>query len=172
VEDLLDVSRIQQGRVVLRTEELDLAELAAEVVERYRASCEQAFELTVAGPLVGSWDPLRLDQILTNLLSNAVKFSPPASTVRVSLRGRDDEVELTVTDQGVGIAPDELPEIFEPFVRGQEAGRISGNGLGLFITRSLVEQHGGRITMRSAPGAGTAVTVYLPTRSAVQRLSG
>ncbi|HEU5424414.1 MAG TPA: ATP-binding protein [Nitrolancea sp.] len=162
IADLLDVSRIQQGRVELRRERLDLTGLAVEVLERFRAGGEHSFELEAPEAIVGRWDPLRLDQVFTNLLSNAVKFSAPETTVRLALRRAGDLVEFTIVDQGIGIAPEDLQTIFEPFVRGKVVRQINGTGLGLFITRSLVEQHGGTVALESAPGLGTTVTVTLP----------
>ncbi|HET7037501.1 MAG TPA: ATP-binding protein [Thermomicrobiaceae bacterium] len=162
IADLLDVSRIQLGRVELRREPLDLPGLAVEVLERFRAGAQHTFELEAPEAIVGRWDPLRLDQVLTNLLSNAVKFSAPETTVRLTVRRLGDRVEIAVADQGIGIAPEDLPTVFEPFVRGEVVREITGTGLGLFITRALIEQHGGNVALESTPGLGTTVVVSLP----------
>jgi signal transduction histidine kinase len=109
-------------------------------------------------------DPQRLGQVLANLVGNAVKFTPAGGAVRIALRSLPDGAEIKVRDDGVGIAPDELPHVFERFYRGTRAteSRASGSGLGLSIVRSIVEMHGGRVSVESHLGRGTEVTVRLP----------
>jgi signal transduction histidine kinase len=109
-------------------------------------------------------DPQRIGQVLSNLIGNAIKFTPPGGRVDVELEQTPEGAQLAVTDTGAGIAPEELPHVFERFYRGtiSEAERGSGSGLGLSIAKSIVDMHEGRITIQSAPGSGTQVVVSLP----------
>lgn len=166
VNDLLDVSRIQQGRLALRCEPIDLAKLTADVVARFEQSGERTPRhrlVLEASTLEGEWDPTRLDQVLTNLVSNALKYSPDGGIVRIVVRRRDGMAEIGVTDHGIGIPPEERARLFQPFVRGTKArAQAGGTGLGLYIARQIVEQHAGTIEVCSQPGAGTTVIVRLP----------
>jgi signal transduction histidine kinase len=176
VTDLLDASRIQQGRLELRPEATDLAQLAADALARVEHAPERTALHTLAldapEPVIGQWDPARLDQVLTNLLSNALKYSPAGGTVRVSVRRTEagDTALLTVGDAGIGIAPDEQAQLFQPFARGATARQsIGGTGLGLYISAQIVEQHSGQIAVESAPGAGSTFTVRLPLTPRTRR---
>ena len=173
IGDLLDASRLQQSRLALRLEAVDLAGLARQVVERFLPAVEEAAAHTLVldapAPVVGRWDADRLDQVLTNLVSNALKYSPQGGEVRVAVRAvrravqAGEEAEITVRDQGVGIPPAEQATLFEPFVRGSAARGIAvGTGLGLYITARFVARHGGTIAVESAPGRGSTFTVRLP----------
>jgi signal transduction histidine kinase len=109
-------------------------------------------------------DPQRVGQVLTNLVGNALKFTPAGGRVTVSLRAVPDGAELRVVDTGVGIDAAELPHVFDRFYRGSRASqqRAGGSGLGLAIVRSIVEMHGGQVTVESTLGQGTEATVHLP----------
>jgi len=160
---LLDVTRINEGRLSLDLASVDLAEVAREVVERFRAEAEAAgTELHLRGRGVqGRWDRLRLDQVVTNLVGNAIKYGN-RRPVEVEVEGRDGAAVLVVRDRGIGIPPEGQARIFERFERGANAGGIKGLGLGLWIARKLVEAHGGEITVQSALGAGSTFVVSLP----------
>jgi signal transduction histidine kinase len=164
VGDLLDSTRAQSGRLEIRRERVDLAEVALEVVDRHRPEARIAGATLIledrARP-VGCWDPGRLDQVLTNLVGNALKYGGGAR-IEVVVDRTDGEALLTVADDGPGIAPEDQARIFEPFERVKDSGRKQGLGLGLFIVRRIVEGHGGRIELQSAPGAGARFTVRLP----------
>lgn len=166
VNDLLDASRIQQGRLELRPEPLDLTALAQQVLERFEHAAERTERHTLVleapGPIWGTWDPAQLDQVLTNLVSNALKYSPEGGEVRLRLRHRGDSVEVMVSDQGVGIPPEEQALLFQPFVRGAAGRNIGGTGLGLYITAQIVARHGGSIHIQSEVGVGSTFTVCLP----------
>lgn len=168
VNDLLDVSRIQQGRLELRRRDVDLSQLAVEVVARFEQAAERTpdhwFVLDVE-EVRGYWDPDRLDQVLTNLLSNALKYSPGGGEVRVTIQALPDEgASLSVQDQGIGIPASEQRNLFKPFERGSQARRkINGTGLGLYITHQIVEQHHGVIDVVSSLGVGSTFTVRLPS---------
>jgi len=169
VNDLVDVSRIQAGKLTLRMERADLAALARQVVHEQAALSERTVVVDIPdAPIAIEMDTERIWQVLTNLLTNALKYSPKETPVDVTLSGNGEETVIRVRDQGDGIPPHELEHIFERFYRGQDAriwnGSAVGLGLGLFISRELVERHGGRIWVESAVGEGSAFYVALPCR--------
>jgi signal transduction histidine kinase len=106
---------------------------------------------------------LRIEQVLTNLVGNAVKYSPKGGPIEVALAAQDGRAVVTVTDQGLGIPPEDRLHLFEPFRRGTRVRGIAGLGLGLAVARRIVEAHGGRIELDSAPRTGAAFRVSLPT---------
>ncbi|WNG32517.1 PAS domain-containing protein [Archangium violaceum] len=166
VDELLDVSRITSGRLVLHLEEVDLAELVREVVERIRPEAERVgceLRLQVPGPVVSRWDRLRLEQVLSNLLSNALKYGA-GYPVEVALRVSGTQVLLQVRDEGIGIDPALQERIFERFERAVSDRHYGGLGMGLWITREIVTALGGSIHVESAPGKGATFTVALPWR--------
>ena len=163
IKELLDVSRIDAGRLELRRTEFDLAAMAEGIVGRFQLQHDRhRFRLTFPDgfPRVYA-DPDKIEQVLTNLVENAVKYSE-GGTVTISGEVAEDVVEVAVSDQGVGIPGDQLTLIFTKFYRRAGSGAPSGTGLGLFITRGLVEAHGGRIWARSEVGRGTEVRFRLP----------
>jgi PAS domain S-box-containing protein len=165
VGDLLDASRIETGRLQLQPRRSDLLEIARVAVEEVRVGALREVQLQAsATALVGEWDPVRLEQVIHNLLSNAVKYAPDGEiVVQIERRGR--QARVAVSDHGPGIPPDHLPRIFERFYRSAEAERqAQGLGLGLYITRSLVEAHGGRISAESVPGLGSTFRFSLPLK--------
>ncbi|MCP3139901.1 CHASE domain-containing protein [Pyxidicoccus xibeiensis] len=166
VDSLLDVSRLASGRMELQLEPLELGEVVRELVRRFESDAQQAdVRLTVDAPepVSGQWDRLRLEQVLTNLVSNALKYGHGAP-VDVRVRGDGTHARLEVTDRGIGIAPEDLRRIFERFERAVSSRHYGGLGLGLFITRELVEALGGHISVESLPGQGATFTVRLPLR--------
>jgi signal transduction histidine kinase len=164
IDDLLDISRIQSGRMELRPEPADLAEIVGDVVGTLPEDRRQRVRLTVGQPVAGIWDPMRLEQVAQNLLDNALKYSPPETIVDVCVASDGPDAVLTVTDHGIGIPADERLTLFEPFSRAANAGQRdeTGLGLGLFITRQIVEHHGGTIGVESVEGEGSTFTVRLP----------
>jgi len=174
VEDLLDVSRIVSGRLRLDVQATDLSEVVAATVETVRPSAEaKHIELrTVIDPGAASvsGDPQRLQQVVWNLLSNAVKFTPRGGRVRVTLERSGSDVELSVIDNGKGIAAHLLPRVFERFWQADASAtrEQGGLGLGLAITRHLVELHGGTVAVESAgAGQGSTFRVRLPLAAVV-----
>ncbi|MCP3136835.1 GAF domain-containing sensor histidine kinase [Pyxidicoccus sp. QH1ED-7-1] len=164
VDNLLDVSRITAGRLKLELEEMDLASVAAEILYRFAPSASQlncALELHAPMAVVGRWDRLRLEQVVTNLLSNALKYGAgqPVS-VHVEAQGR--LARLTVRDGGIGISAEDLPRIFERFERAVSDRHYGGLGLGLYITRQIVEAFGGTVRATSALGQGSTFVLELP----------
>ena len=164
VNSLLDVTRITTGKLELQPEALDLVEVVRSGIETVRRELEQrGVELTLhaAAPLAGHWDRLRLEQVVVNLLTNAIRYGE-GSPIVVTALGSGAEAVLTVGDQGRGIAPEFQESIFARFERGAASARVDGLGLGLYITREIVERHGGTIGVESRVGQGSTFTVRLP----------
>src|SRR5487761_1432612 len=169
VDDLLDISRITRGVIELRREEVDLtaaARHAAAAVRPWAERRQHRLELVEpAQALHVSADPARLQQIFTNLLVNAIKYTPQGGRIVFAVESTGLEATLRVADNGIGIAPDLLPHIFDMFMRAEQAAQQSDGGLGLGLTlvRNLVELHGGSIEAASAgPGQGSVFVVRLP----------
>lgn len=167
VDDLLDVSRVHGGRIRLSYEYCDLSHLVNQVVERVGQAVEQEpphrFELETAGPIWGYWDASRLDQVVTNLISNAMKYSPAGSEVRVEVEANDTDAEILVRDHGIGISPEDINLVVQPFTRGSGASEIApGAGLGLYIANEIVRRHRGTLTIQSEQGEGSTFIVRLP----------
>ncbi|NTX11180.1 CHASE domain-containing protein [Myxococcus sp. CA056] len=164
VDSLLDVSRLSSGKMELQLESLELGELVRELVRRFEAEAQTMnvrLDVDTSEPVTGRWDRLRLEQVITNLLSNALKYGHGAP-VDVRVLGDKAEARLEVRDRGIGIAPEDAARVFDRFERAVSSRHYGGLGLGLFITRQLVEAHGGRIFLESHPGQGTTFIVVLP----------
>jgi PAS domain S-box-containing protein len=167
-DDLLDVSRLEAKRMTIRKREIDLLPFLKETLAR-SASVTRGYplELETSGSLSPfSADPARLEQILGNLLSNAVKYGEPGKPIRIRATGAQDRIEISVTNHGQGIAPEELPLLFDRFHRTgkAEASDVEGLGLGLYVCRGLVEAHGGSIHAESEPGDTTTFRIVFPRR--------
>lgn len=161
---MLDLTSLQEGRTPFRPVAFDLAPLIADVVHQQRLVTPQA-AIDVSGdaaPLTITADPDLVARILRNLVENAVKYSPPGAPVAIAARREAEALRLDVSDRGIGIPADEQSRVFECFYRASSAGPTRGTGLGLFITRQLVELHGGSIELHSEPGVGSRFTVRLP----------
>ncbi|HZI08750.1 MAG TPA: GAF domain-containing sensor histidine kinase, partial [Myxococcus sp.] len=174
IGDLLDVSRIAAGRLTLVPEDMDLGDLVREVVARYepqaaRSGSTLQLECGARG-LTGRWDRLRLEQVVTNLVDNAVKYGE-GRPVAVKVEGTEDGVRLTVRDEGIGIPPEALPRLFGRFERAVSERHYGGLGLGLYITRTLVESMGGQVRVESEPERGSTFTVELPRESPAPSLN-
>ena len=163
VLELLDAARLEQGKLVGEREPVDLVELARDVARRDSYQGRQIM-VSAGAPIVGSYDPRRIGQVIENLVENAVKYSPDESEVHIDLTQRDGEAFIDVKDEGIGIPAGDLPQIFERFHRGSNVDdrRFAGMGLGLFICKGIVEQHGGRIWVESRVGTGSTFHVVLP----------
>jgi signal transduction histidine kinase len=164
IDQLLDVTRILEGRVSLDREEVDLAELFREVVARFQPTAERSgstIEILISGPVLGWWDPLRIDQILTNLVSNAIKYGGSAP-IQVSLDCGPERAVIRVRDRGIGISTEDQARIFQRFERAVSARNYGGFGLGLWIVKKLVEQMGGTIQVESELERGSTFIVDLP----------
>ena len=169
VDDLLDVSRVMRGKIELRRERVELATVVARAVETVQPLIEaQGHELSVRLPpesLLLDADPVRLAQVVGNLLTNAAKYTEPNGRIWLTAERDGDEAVLRVRDNGIGIAPDMLPRIFELFVQVDHASTKAqgGLGIGLTLVKNLVEMHGGTVEARSdGLGKGSEFVVRLP----------
>jgi signal transduction histidine kinase/AmiR/NasT family two-component response regulator len=165
VEDLLDVSRISSAGLELRRQPVQLDNIVTEVTDLYREEAARAgCELRVThirGTVQGLWDPVRIEQVLTNLLTNACKYGS-GHPVEVTVDTSGKNAEIRVKDGGPGIAPKDVERIFLRFERAAPVRHYGGLGLGLYISRQIVEAHGGSIHVDSKPGQGSTFTVRLP----------
>jgi signal transduction histidine kinase len=165
VGELLDVSKIQAGRMEYRQESVDLNALLSETVETMQQS-SLSHTIVVRGAVQASLlgDRDRLGQVFTNLLSNAIKYSPDSRTVEIDLSTSEDAVTVCVRDHGLGIPREQLDRIFDRFYRIPDLNQraIPGLGMGLYIVAEIVKHHGGTITVDSALGKGSTFTVTLP----------
>jgi signal transduction histidine kinase len=174
VESLLTLARADEGRAPLAVEESDLRALLGDVVETAgmlgEGSGVSVTSTMPERPVRMAVDPHRIREMLLNLVTNAIKYTPKGGTIDLSLADQDGAVSITVRDTGIGIAPGDLPHIFERFWRADPArsrtGQRPGTGLGLAITKWIAEAHGGGITVQSRPGRGTIFTVRLPRAGA------
>ncbi len=164
VEELLEVSRLQLGRLALRRQRFDLCELVDEVLERMRGvSAQHRLVFEHDGPAVVDADWNRLEQVLANLLDNAIKFSPGGGTILVSLTTRGSTVVVSVRDEGMGIPRERQGQLFERFYRAH-AGLASdrgGMGIGLHLSEQLMQRHGGRLWFESEEGKGSIFSFSL-----------
>ncbi|HEY8286256.1 MAG TPA: ATP-binding protein [Chloroflexota bacterium] len=165
VADLMDLSRIQSGRMLLRSADLDMAELITDAAEQQRAAHPgRDIMVEVAGhPPMLRADDQRIGQVVANLLDNAIKYSPEGGEVRIRLWYEPHQVCVSVTDHGIGIPLDEQGQVFHRFSRGKSAGRrFDGLGVGLFISDSIVRDHGGHMWLESVPDQGSTFGFALP----------
>ena len=165
IDELLDVSRLQQGRVEMRLAEIELAEVVREVGERMKLLSkghEIETKIDGAAPIVADRD--RIEQVLENLVGNAIKYSPETGRIEMSLHQSGANAIVSVRDEGIGIAPAEVEKIFGLFYRSPDprADHVGGLGLGLYISREIVSRHHGRLWAERNPDAGTTFHVTLP----------
>jgi signal transduction histidine kinase len=162
---LLDLSRVEAGRLDLSPEPVDLADLIRRSVAAVRAlSSKHTIEVRAPRRMRGLWDAARLEQVMQNLLTNAIKYAPNGGTIVVSLECRGPELTVSVRDEGLGIAREELAQLFERFYRVARTRGLEGSGLGLYVCQAIVAAHGGRIWATSeGPGRGTTVSFTLPS---------
>ncbi len=167
VQDLLDTSLIDTNMFVLHRQRCNLVELCRQLLSEYTAGAGPDLTFDFLGkPIEAEVDCDRICQVLINLLSNARKYSPKGAPITVTLQQSGYEASISIRDMGVGIPPEAMPRIFDQFYRapGVEVrnGSRPGLGLGLYISRKIVERHGGHIDVHSIPGKGSAFTVFLP----------
>lgn len=168
IDNLLDVSRINSGKLSLNLERVNLVEMAEELIERFRTEIQSsgsAVSMHAADAVVGSFDRLRMEQVFLNLLTNSLKYGA-RRPIEIEIRAEGDWGVLRIRDHGIGIAAKDQEKIFERFERVVTDTGASGLGLGLYITRQIVHAHGGVITVESASGDGSVFTVKVPLHSA------
>jgi signal transduction histidine kinase len=168
VNDLLSVSRAEKGALSMERVSYDLALVVREVVQRYvDATLEEGrheFQVDAPASVPAHGDQSRVEQLLMNLVGNAVKYSPTGGQVRVALSAGERSAEISITDHGIGIPPDEIPKLGHPFVRGAgRANSFAGMGVGLYVARIVAEAHAGSLALESeGDGKGTTVRIKLP----------
>ena len=177
INDILDMSKIEAGKMNLRFEPVHLEDVAEDALRLVRNRAEaagQALRLDFSDLPEVEADYRAIKQVLLNLLSNAIKFTPRGGLITIHAERRQDQlgerVRISVQDTGIGIPPDDLARLARPFeqIESQHAKTTQGTGLGLALTKSLVEMHGGLLDLRSAPGQGTSATFSLPVRQTTQ----
>jgi heavy metal sensor kinase len=177
VRALLLLSQAETGQVVLQKQELDLVEVADNIVDQFQIPAEGGEVRLSFKPNIyrcaGEFDKVQIERMLSNLLSNAIKFTPAGGEVCVTVSRRDNEAEIRVEDTGEGIPPEHLPHIFDRFYRvrgpGEQASPEKGLGLGLSFVAWIVRAHGGTVDATSEPGKGTSFVVRLPLQTAPPR---
>jgi heavy metal sensor kinase len=177
VNDLLFLSKADMGEIHLQKQRIDLTQLVTEVHAQARMIAiakEITVRMSADSNVVVIGDRLRLRQLLLNLVDNGIKYTPEGGEMLISLASNDSQVELRVLDNGIGISPEDQPHIFDRFfrvdkARSREAG---GSGLGLSISRWIIEAHGGEISVQSEPGKGSTFTVTLPVAPQGEELTG
>lgn len=165
IDDMLDISRINTGKLAIHPEPVNLLQLAREVADRHADQYAKAgCEISVRGDdhVIGLWDRFRIEQVVTNLLSNALKYGA-GRPVEILVRDHGREASLEVQDHGIGIAPEDRDRIFRQFERAGGASEVSGLGLGLYIVHQILELHGGSVRVESTVGRGSRFIVTLPT---------
>ncbi len=166
LNDFLDISKIDAGFVNLKCREMDLGELIADVVadlEPMAAGSDVSLDVALPAEKVRVHaDPLRLTQILRNLVSNAIKYNVESGWIRLTVIPIDGWAQVSISDGGIGMKPEELAVLFEPYTRGSSERKIRGVGLGVVIVKKLVESHGGEVTVTSVPGKGSTFTFTIP----------
>lgn len=164
INDLLDVSRINTGKLKLHLEQVNVNDVIASSISHFQAElekhgCQVSFDSH--GKIIGKWDRMRLEQVFTNLISNAIKYGA-GKPISFEVHKQESNVIITVHDQGMGIAKEDQDKIFERFVRAVPLDHVGGLGLGLFITKQIVEAHGGSIKVESDKGKGANFILELP----------
>lgn len=164
IEDMLDVSRIRTGKLSIRPSRFDLSQLVANLLESFSAQITAAqSEVAFAseGPVIGTWDEFRIEQVVANLLTNALRYGA-RGPIEIRVYSDGNEARVDVRDQGIGISPENQKRIFQQFERVSAKHVVAGLGLGLFISEQIVTAHGGTIAVQSAEGKGSLFRVCLP----------
>lgn len=164
IDQLMDISRISAGRLTLNCQPTELAQVVTDVAANLQTITQQhTFVVTTEQVGLINCDPLRLEQVLTNLITNAVKYSPDGGPITIDLRrSTADLIQISVADRGIGIPPEHRPHIFDRFYQAHGAGNFGGMGLGLSISRHIVQLHGGTLTAEFPAEGGTRLVISLP----------
>lgn len=163
IRDLLDWSRVHGGvGIPVHVCEADLYDVCRRIADELGERQRGRVQVERRGDTRGAFDPDRMEQVVANLLGNALQYAPPESPVHVSAEREDGSLRLVVRDEGPGLPPGAVDDLFKPFRRGEGHGDHAGIGLGLFIVRTLAEAQGGSVDVESAPGAGTTFVVTVP----------
>lgn len=170
VNDLLDISRIQGGKLQLRIEPFDIVALTEEVIVPYRHITTHQIEINAPESVRIMGDRMRIEQVLANLIGNAIKYAPKGGTIGIEIAQDKENVFISVSDEGIGISPMHLAGLFTPFYRvADPENRVSGLGMGLYISKEIVERHGGTIDVTSQSGRGSVFKFILPKQTASEK---
>lgn len=164
IESLMDVTKLRLGKLDIRRTKTNISKILLNVVDKFKDEIRLAgnrVQINYDKDLIGYWDQVRLDQLISNLLSNAIKFGN-GRPIHINLKKVDYHILFTIEDEGLGIPYQLQPKIFERFERAIDAHKISGLGLGLYICKQIVRAHNGEINLESHPGKGTTLKFYLP----------
>ncbi len=164
INELLDISKIKAGGFLLTPHQFNLSELLNELIGQYcidfeRKGCQ--IISNIEDPVVGNWDKIKIGQVLTNLLSNALKYSE-AKPIEINLRKNGNQVVFEIKDQGIGMSEENIKNLFQPYTRFVDEASVTGLGLGLYISKQIVEAHGGKIIVQSELGIGSTFKVEMP----------
>jgi hypothetical protein len=166
ISELLDTIRVRRDGFEIKRGEVDLKALLTETASGFNPqvkSKEQSFVLCLPPSLPIVWgDKKRINQVVQNLLSNAMKFTPAGGSITLRAEDEGDNLKVEVEDTGPGVPPEDQERLFEPYFRLKEHSRLPGVGLGLYLSRRLVELHGGRMEIKSKVGRGTNFSFFLP----------
>lgn len=169
VSDLLDIARMENGKLVLRPEEVPMASILEQAKDTFATQADDEginIEVEAVGDPRAHVDPTRLSQVLYNLISNALKFSPDGGRIRLRAEARERGVLVQVADDGAGLTPEQQRTLFQPFSQVHDDPETKGTGLGLYISRGIIEQHGGRIWVESDEGKGARFCFWVPADGA------
>lgn len=164
IDNILDVSRISEGRLMVQHEHFDLTEMVRDVLDRFRITSDSAnvqINFSPIGKVTGYWDRFRIEQVLLNLLMNGIRYGNK-QPLEVEIQQAEDYATLVVRDKGIGISEEDQSRIFERFTRAQTHSTDGGMGLGLYISHNIIRAHGGEIKLKSEPGVGSEFSVILP----------
>lgn len=171
VDDMLDVSRIRTGRLTLLKDDFDFSEMTREVLERIKEQFLNADyelpEVTICQEVVGRWDRLRLEQVITNLMTNSIRYGE-GKKIKIAVESDPHLVRFSITDQGIGIEARNADKIFHRFERAISSNEVSGLGLGLFISQQIILAHQGEIWVESIPGNGSTFIFEVPRNLAAK----
>lgn len=167
ISDLLDVSKIQSGKLQFNVEDFELGSLVTEIVENFQSTNESHMvECAIKEKLIVKGDKIRLEQVINNLINNGIKYSPGAAKVDVCLQKIGNQALFSVRDYGIGILSENMPQLFTQFYRVKDISRqFSGLGLGLYISKEIVERHGGKIEVTSEPEKGSTFSFTIPVQT-------
>lgn len=167
VDDLLDISVIEKGTFTYTYSTVDIKKTLADVIDRIQEHSEKhtfRIQTAITSPCMVLGDESKLDQLFSNVISNALKFSLASDIVVVSIEETENTYQISVQDSGIGIPEEDLPHVFDLYYRGKDVGsrKMSGLGLGLYLSKKIVDSHRGNITVESRVNVGTTVTIILP----------
>lgn len=167
VDNILDDSKISEGRLSLQKENFDLAEMVSALIEQFKLTAlwdGVVIVLTSSQSVCGNWDRFRLEQVLLNLLMNAIRYGDKKE-IQVEVLNNGNTASMIVRDRGIGIRQEDHSRVFQRFERANPEQEINGMGLGLFISKNIVSAHNGQIILNSEPGKGSEFKVIIPCES-------